>query len=87
VDPGTRGFNAVHATFFNGNNELPMADGTVISATPATGPTVDLPVTRFDTIGHFIGQGPLSAGTWRFDVTASSSDGQTYQASFQETIK
>ena len=87
VDPGTAGNNAVHVTFFQGNAELPIADGTVISATPGTGPTLDLQASRFDPIGHFIGQGALSAGRWRFDMIATSSDGDTYQASFQETIK
>ena len=89
VDPGKVGNNAVHATFFQGNNELPMADGAVISGTPESGPTVDLQATRFadDKIGHFIAQGSLTAGRWRFDVTASSADGKTYQASFEETIK
>jgi copper transport protein len=87
VDPGTAGNNAVHATFFQGTAELAMADSTVISATPATGPTIDLQASRFDKVGHFIGQGALSAGRWRFDMTATSSDGETYQASFQETIK
>ncbi|HVS07446.1 MAG TPA: FixH family protein [Candidatus Dormibacteraeota bacterium] len=87
VDPGTAGNNAVHATFFQGNAELPMTDGTVISATPATGPTLDLQASRFDKVGHFIGQGALGAGRWRFDITATSADGDTYQASFEETIK
>jgi copper transport protein len=87
VDPGTAGNNAVHATFFQGNAELAMGDATVISATPETGPTLDLQASRFDKVGHFIGQGALSAGRWRFDITATSSDGETYQASFQETIK
>lgn len=87
VDPGTAGNNAVHATFFQGNAELAMADATVISATPAAGPTLDLQASRFDPVGHFIGQGALSAGRWRFDLIATSSDGETYQASFQETIK
>lgn len=87
VDPGSAGNNAVHATFFQGNAELAMADGTVISATPERGPTVDLLASRFDKVGHFIGQGALSAGRWRFDITATSADGDTYQASFAETIK
>jgi hypothetical protein len=87
VDPGAVGNNAVHATFFQGNAELAMADATVISATPGTGPTLDLQASRFDTVGHFIGQGVLSSGRWRFDITATSADGDTYQASFEETIK
>jgi nitrogen fixation protein FixH len=87
VDSSQAGFYQVHATFFAGNNELAMADGAVISATPQSGPTVDLPVTRFDPIGHFIAQGSLTTGTWRFDVAASSTDGASYQISFQETLK
>jgi hypothetical protein len=87
VDSSQPGFYQVHATFFNGSNELSMADGAVISATPQSGPTVDLPVQRFDPIGHFIGQGPLSPGPWRFDVSASSTDGASYLMSFEETVK
>lgn len=86
-DSSQAGFYQVHATYFQGNVELAMADGTVISATPATGPTVDLQASRFDKVGHFIGQGPLAAGRWRFDITASAADGVTYQTSFEETIK
>ncbi|HET9848985.1 MAG TPA: copper resistance protein CopC [Candidatus Dormibacteraeota bacterium] len=89
LDPAKVGNNAVHATFFQGNDELPMADGAAISGTPETGPTVDLQAARFadDRIGHFIAQGSLTAGRWRFDISASSTDGKTYQASFEETIK
>lgn len=87
VDSSKAGFYNVHATFFSGNNELQMAAGAVMSATPSSGPTVDLPVMRFDPIGHFIGQGALASGAWRFDITASASDGATYQISFQETLK
>lgn len=87
VDPETAGNNAVHATFFQGSGELAMADTTVISATPETGPTLDLQASRFDPVGHFIGQGSFSAGRWRFDITATSADGGTYQASFEETIR
>jgi len=89
VDPGSAGYNSIHATFFQGSAELQIQDGAVISATPDSGPTVDLQAARFqsDTVGHFIGQGPLAAGKWRFDVTGTSVDGVTYQASFEETIK
>ncbi|HEY9289237.1 MAG TPA: copper resistance protein CopC [Candidatus Dormibacteraeota bacterium] len=87
VDSSQAGFYNIHATFFEGNDELAMADGAVISATPSSGPTVDMPVERFDPIGHFIGQGPLSPGSWRFDITASATDGATYQISFEETLK
>ena len=87
VDSSQAGFYQVHATFFDGKNELAMADGAVMSATPQTGPTVDLPVSRFDPVGHFIGQGSLTPGSWRFDVTASATDGASYQISFQETLK
>ncbi|HYM49929.1 MAG TPA: copper resistance protein CopC [Candidatus Limnocylindrales bacterium] len=87
VDPAKAGFNQVHATFFDAKgNELPIADGTVVSGTPDAGPTVDLPVTRLSA-GHFVGQGPLAAGRWRFDITATSADSSVYQAYFEETIK
>jgi copper transport protein len=88
VDPGHPGFNAVHATFEDSKQaELPMQDGVAISGTPPAGPTVDLPVTRLDPIGHFVGQNPLTTGRWRFDITATSTDGVTYHAYFQETIQ
>jgi hypothetical protein len=88
VDPGGAGLNQVHATFFNAQgNELPVSDGAVVSATPSgPGPTMTLPITRLSP-GHFVGQGNLSAGRWRFDVAATASDGPAYYVSFTVTIR
>ena len=88
VDPGTPGLNQVHATFFNTQgNELPVRDGAVISGTPAgSGPTTTLAMTRLSA-GHFVGQGNLQAGRWRFDVAATAGDAPGYYVSFTVTIR
>jgi len=86
VDPARAGLDQVHVTFFDQDGtELPVQDGAVVLATPATGPTVSLPITRLSA-GHFVGQGQLTTGSWRFDISAISKDGASYQFDFQERI-
>jgi copper transport protein len=87
VDPGKPGVNQVHWTFFDTKgNELPVGEGTSLMATPSGGAALQLPVTRFSS-GHFIAQANLVAGTYRFEVMATASDGTPLQAYFEQAIK
>jgi copper transport protein len=85
VDPGTVGNDVVHFTFFQANGtEQPIASASAL-ATPPSGATTDLPLTRFDP-GHFVANTTLTAGRWRFQITAATSDGTTYSAYFVQDI-
>jgi nitrogen fixation protein FixH len=85
VDPGTVGNDVVHFTFFQANGkEQPIASASAL-ATPPSGATTDLPLIRFDA-GHFVANTTLTAGTWRFQITATTSDGTTYSAYFVQDI-
>jgi copper transport protein len=85
VDPGTAGNNVVHFTFFTPNgDEQPIASATAL-ATPPSGAAEDLPLTRFDA-GHFVANTTLDPGDWRFQITATTPDGTTYSAYFDQRI-
>jgi copper transport protein len=85
VDPGTVGNDVVHFTFFQASGkELPIASASAL-ATPPTGATTDLPLIRFDA-GHFVANTTLTAGRWRFQITATTRDGTTYSAYFVQDI-
>jgi len=87
VDPGHPGLNQVHATFFDASgNELPISTMAVITAKPRDGSAMNLSVKRFGP-GHFAGEGQLTQGPWRFDVSATGPDGSSLQASFEVTIE
>jgi copper transport protein len=86
VDPGTVGNDVVHFTFFQANGkEQPIASASAL-ATPPSGQTTDLPLIRFDA-GHFVANTTLTAGRWRFQITATSGDGTTYSAYFTQDIR
>src|SRR5439155_6384274 len=85
VDPGTVGNDVVHFTFFQANGkEQPIASASAV-ATPPSGATTDLPLIRFDA-GHFVANTTLTAGRWRFQITATTSDGTTYSGYFVQDI-
>jgi copper transport protein len=85
VDPGAVGNDVVHFTFFQVNGkEQPVASASAL-ATPPSGATTDLPLMRFDA-GHFVANTKLTAGRWRFQITAITNDGTTYSAYFMQDI-
>jgi hypothetical protein len=85
VDPATAGVANIHFTFFQASgNELPIGNATA-TATPPDGVTAPLPLRRFDP-GHLVGTTTLTAGRWRFAIQATTRDGRTVNAYFQETI-
>ncbi|HJP66954.1 MAG TPA: FixH family protein, partial [Actinomycetota bacterium] len=84
VDPGKVGPNTVHFTFFTATGtELPIESATATRDGPiVSGP---MPLVRFSA-GHFVANQDLSAGSWRFAVTATARDGRTLTGYFTEQI-
>jgi copper transport protein len=84
IDPGTAGPSQFHVTAFRSGNALPLASA-VLSATPAGGQARKLASKQL-TPEHFVANTTLSAGDWRFDIQAITTDGRTLQATFTQTI-
>jgi copper transport protein len=85
ADPGTAGPNEVHVTAFDASGqELPLKDMLVV-ATPNGGDPRALDEKRL-TAGHFSAAADLTAGEWRFDIVATSKDGQVLQVWFNQGI-
>ncbi|HKN48919.1 MAG TPA: hypothetical protein VJ010_01685, partial [Actinomycetota bacterium] len=85
VDPARPGTNQVHFTFFQSSGqELPIASAQATGTAPggAAGP---LKLIRFDD-GHFAANAALVAGNWRFQIQATSRDGQVFTAYFDQQI-
>jgi copper transport protein len=86
VDPAKAGkTNQVHFTFFtSGGGEQPIAEATATGTSPS-GVSAPLSLQRLDT-GHFVANEQLAAGPWRFQIQASTSDGQLLAAYFDQQI-
>jgi copper transport protein len=84
VDPGSRGPNTVHYTFFKGANEQPISNATAKAESPS-GAQIDTKLLRFDP-GHFGANVNLTAGRWTFFIDATTTTGQHLSAYFPQTI-
>lgn len=85
LDPGVPGTNEYHVTAFDpGGDELELS-GLVVVATGPDGTTETLDVTRL-TPGHFAAPIETDAGSWRFDVVATTVGGTVLQASQEQEI-
>lgn len=85
VDPASPGVNEVHFTFFDASgDELPLADDPRIVAI-RDGEEAALDVRRFSA-GHFLGGGELDAGSWVFEIEASTLEGEDLIACFEEEL-
>jgi hypothetical protein len=85
VDPGGRGSNTVHFTFFRrSGSELPIGSASALAVTPR-GDTELLRLIRFDA-GHFVANTRLESGRWRFLIRSTTKEGATIDAYFDETI-
>jgi copper transport protein len=84
IDPGTAGPSQFHVTAFQDGRALPLASAT-LSATLAGGASRKLASDRLAS-EHFVANTTLSAGDWRFDIQATTTDGRTLQATFSQTI-
>jgi copper transport protein len=84
-DPGAPGPNQLHLTAFDAaGKELSLASASMTAITPQGTPQ-RLVSTRFSA-GHFVASVTLTAGTWRFDLSAATKDGRSLLASFDQTI-
>jgi copper transport protein len=85
VDPGTAGPNEVHITYFDPDGaELPIEDEVTMTASRGAD-GIPLEPRRLSP-GHFVASADLDAGRWRFDVTATATDGGPVAVCFEETI-
>jgi copper transport protein len=87
LDPGKPGYNEIHFTFFDARgNELPVPANPVITAWRPGQDTVALEVRRFSA-GHFIADGKLVNGRWRFESEARPRGArQPVRACFEQTV-
>lgn len=77
LDPERPGADQFHCTWLDANgNEIPIADMTMGMTTPGGTPTI-LVHRRLDSIGHFVADATVPAGTTRFDVLATTASGQS----------
>jgi copper transport protein len=85
VEPGTKGPNTVHYTFFQANgNEEPISKATASSESPS-GTQAPMPLIRFDP-GHFAANTTLTPGIWTFFIQATTQSGRQLSAYFRQTI-
>lgn len=77
LDPQKPGADQFHCTWLDSNgNEIPIADMTMGMTAPGGTPTI-LVHRRLDSIGHFVADASVPAGTTRFDVLATTTSGQS----------
>jgi copper transport protein len=85
VDPGKPGNDTVHFTFFQASGaEQRIASATATATTPG-GKTQPLSLIRFDP-GHFAANTRLVSGRWRFTIQATTKEGASLSAYFDQTI-
>ncbi len=85
LDPDTPGPSQLHFTAFDAQGqELPLASAAFSAQGPGSAPAT-LHAKRFGP-GHFVADANLTAGTWIFDVRATTEAGDTLLASFSQTI-
>ena len=85
LDPGAPGTNEFHVTAFDPKGEELELSGLVVVATGPDARTEALDVTRL-TPGHFAAPVQTDAGSWRFDVVATTIGGTVLQASQEQEI-
>lgn len=85
VDPGTTGANAVHFTFFEPDGSETTIASARASEVPPGGASEPMKLIRFDK-GHFAGNTTLSAGSWIFQIGATTGDGRSLDAYFRTEI-
>ena len=86
VDPGKAGANEVHFTFFDPSGGELAIEGSTIEAVPDGGEPRTLDVRRLGP-GHFVAGAELEPGPWRFSVEATTEEGTSVSAAFEEAIE
>ena len=86
LDPEKPGADQFHCTWLDPNgNEIPIADMTMGMTTLKGTPTI-LVHRRLDSIGHFVADATVPAGTTRFDVLATTVSGQSVATYINLTV-
>jgi copper transport protein len=85
VDPGRKGRNTVHFTFFRPSGKEQPISRAHASALDPGGGLRRLRLLRFDR-GHFVANASLKPGRWTFLVTASTTGGASVSGYFAEPI-
>jgi copper transport protein len=76
IDPNQRGPVEFHMTFFDASGkELAISDASV-TMTPPGGTPTPLPTRRLDPVGHDVADATLGRGAYRFDISATTGDGE-----------
>ncbi len=85
VRPVSAGLSEVHVTFFAASgNEQPVDGGLTLRGSSADR-SLQL-TSRKLSAGHFVADGPLASGLWRFDFSANAG-GRSLRGCFTETIR
>lgn len=78
IDPDKRGTVEFHSTFFDASgNELPVTSATITMTPPGAGAQPQSLPTRQLEPGHYVADATLGAGSYRFDITGTTSSGET----------
>jgi hypothetical protein len=75
----------LHVTAFGADGNETAVATLAIVGTPAGGRPTQLTAERF-TKGHFVASPTLGAGTWTFDVVATTRSGKAYQVTWTSEV-
>jgi copper transport protein len=78
IDPNKLGPVEFHSTFFDASgNELPVTSATITMTPPSAGAQPQALPTRQLEPGHYVADAILGTGSYRFDITGTTSSGET----------
>jgi copper transport protein len=78
IDPDRRGPLEFHSTFFDAaGHELPVTSATIVMTPPGANATPQTLAARQLEPGHYVADATLGAGAYRFDISGSTSGGET----------
>ncbi len=79
LDPGSPGFNGIHATFFDGQGrEVPCSSATSIMVRRGADAVARLPVLQ-EGPGHFYSDFNFRPGDWRLEISATEQAGRVFR--------
>ncbi|HWW54948.1 MAG TPA: CopD family protein, partial [Acidimicrobiales bacterium] len=81
LDPGHPGLDQFHATFVEpSGTETNIASFNVTDSLEPAGSATPLTTRKLDNLGHYVADAPVVRGTYRFTMTATTSDGSVLGA-------